>query len=224
MALSLHRGVPAPLNARPALIAPATWRAGKPLVLATAPRSGTPSAHIAMRERAWASAGHERIELTPAIELAPSTVYELQSDAGVIVGVFTTGTRPDTTPPSWVGLTSGRLWQPPKRGGVVRIPMECGDDLVFLESRAAATDDQTPAPSLRYALWAGDPKSPLDYKSPPLTWTTVPETPRHLYLSFGTTEESLMDFDLPKTRPLKIGVKVIDLAGNGSPASELTLN
>lgn len=234
VSVSLRRGTVAPLNVRPALTAPASWRGGKPLVLATAPRIGQPRTSIELRERAWTSAGHERIELTAATELAPATVYELQSSTGDILGVFTTGTKTDTTPPSWAGVSSGSLWQP-QRGRSIRVPQECGEELVVLEATAAATDDQTPAADLRYALWAGDPKTALDYKSPPRTWLRADHeeqkrltpasrgTPRFT-LAFGTTETDLMDFELPKTRPLKVGVKAIDLAGNESPPSELTLN
>jgi len=232
--VSLRRGVAAPLNARPVLVAPAAWRGSKPLVLATAPRVGQPRTRVELRERAWTSAGHERIELTPAKELSPATVYQLESSTGDVFGVFTTGAKPDTTPPTWAGLSSGRLWQPPQRGRPVQIPGECGDDLITLEASAAATDDQTPAADLRYALWAGDAKAPLDYKAPPRTWIRADfeeqkrltpasrGTPR-FYLLFGSTEAELMDFELPKTRPLKIGIKAIDLAGNESAASELSL-
>lgn len=143
--------------------------------------------------------------------LDPSTNYELLS-GDRILGVFTTGTLADSAPPSWPGITKAFPPAKPSKG----VQVECAVSTLRLEGAAAASDDLTSRGDIRYALWLG--KS-IDYTAPPQTWTTIPNDWRS---EKTFTLVYPMD-DLPKERPLLIGVKAIDLAGNATPASELTL-
>lgn len=233
-----HRGLPVPTNAHVMVTAPAAWRGDATLFLVTAPRTDDgrvlPSTRVALREQSWRAAGTERIDLTPLVPLSPSTAYELRSSRGEILGVFTTSVLRDERPPTWSGLQSGALYEAPAStpgsGGKKAIaPLECGSDRIRLRGTSAATDDQTPTDEIRYALWAGTPGAPLPYASPPLTWSTratypaQAQSPLEFALVYGSTEQESMDFELPKGRPLRVGVKAIDLAGNATEASELTL-
>lgn len=176
-------------------------------------------AHVPLREQSWRAARTERFELTPLTPLEPSTAYELRSTRGEVLGVFTTSVLEDRRPPTWGGLKAGRLWREPKNV----VPAPCGVDLVRLEGPAAALDDQTTSDDVRYALWAARPGVALDYSTPPLTWTSRDRGSLEFVLSYGSSDHEAMDFELPKERPLRVGVRAFDLAANGSDPSELTL-
>lgn len=218
-----HRGVPVPTNAHVFMTAPATWRADATMTLVTAPRKDRPTERTGLKEQSWRAAGTERFELTPLSPLLPSTTYELRSSRGEILGVFTTSVIEDKHPPTWGGLRSGRVWKE-RRGPGVTVSPECGNELVLLEGPSQAIDDQTQSVDIRYALWAARAGAPIDYGSPPLTWTTRDrDLPTRFTLQYGSSSPEEMDFELPKDRPLRVGVKAYDLAANATDASEVTL-
>jgi hypothetical protein len=214
-----HRGVPVPTNARVFVTAPITWRGDATFTLQTAPRKSQRVARIGLKEQSWRGGGTERFELTPLAPLAPSTAYELRSSRDEVVGIFTTSVLEDKRPPMWSGVTRGHLWREKK--GV--IPVECGVPLVHLEGASEAVDDQTTSDDIRYALWAGKPDAPLDYAAPPLTWTARAREAKRFELNVGSSIPGDNDFELPKERPLRVGIKAYDLAANASDPSEVTL-
>jgi hypothetical protein len=153
------------------------------------------------------------------------------SSRGEIVGAFTAGETSDTTPPAWSGVASGSLvtrWRGGMINGVFQLAPECGDDLVSLTAATSAHDDATKDEQLVYAIWAEPPTKLIDYTTPPRSFVAFDASmmmqgargPMHL--GFGNTEY-MNDLDLPKARPLRVGVRVLDLAGNATPPSELTL-
>jgi hypothetical protein len=236
--VSPHRGDTAPLNANVVMTMPSDWRAKSALTIKTAPAPGKPRVAVAAKERAWVTVTVERVELVPEAALSPSTAYEVWNARGEILGAFRTGTTADTTAPTWGGLKSGhtyRITPISNVGGhkVITIDMECGEGLLDLFMDAYAEDDQTPASSVRYALWAAAPPRAIDYTTPPLGWLTIspeqqklamrPGTPPSYMLDYGTTESYSNDVVLPAIRPLKVGVRAIDLAGNATAPSELTV-
>jgi hypothetical protein len=215
MFVSPHRGVAVPTNAQLVLSAPVTWRGDSKLTLVTAP--GQRHTAVALTERAWITGKIQRFELLPSAPLSPSTAYELRTTRGEIVAVFTTSVLADTRPPTWTGVRSGVV----RRFDPRVIGLECGSPEITLSGESAASDDQTTRDDIRYAAWFGKPSTPIDYTAPPVTWTRASPDIR-FSLQFGNTEDS--DFDLPPQRPLRIGVKAVDFAGNASAPSELTLD
>jgi hypothetical protein len=214
-----HRGVPVPTNARVFMTAPTAWRGDATFTLQTAPRKSQPVARIGLKEQSWRGGSVERWELTPLTALEPSTAYELRSSRGDVLGIFTTSVLEDKRPPRWSGALRGFLRREQK--GV--IPVECGVQLIHLEGASEALDDQTTGDDIRYALWAGKPSSPLDYASPPLTWTARARATKQFELNYGSSIPEDSDLELPKERPLRIGIKAYDLAANASDPSEVTL-
>lgn len=196
-----HHGGLAPTNAQIVI----EGKVG-PLRLVTAPRA-RPRAVLSLTP---APGG---VRKPPSLE--PDTSYELRDDADRVVGVFTTGSLADTAPPTWPGVTKAVTPKPPAKSADEGGPLECSAPTLRLEGEMAATDDLTARTDIRYALWLGET---LDYDQPPVTWTTVPDNWREA-TSFTLT----YGLELPKERPLKLGVRAIDLAGNASPPSELTL-
>lgn len=216
-----HRGVPVPMNAHVLITAPATWRGDATLLLVTAPRRGRATDRVAVKEEAWRTAEVERIELTPLAPLAPSTAYELRSSRGEVLGAFTTSVMEDKRAPTWSGVTRGSLYR--FRAGVIDV--ECGTSLLDVEGPSEAVDDQTTSEDIRYAVWAGKPGAPLDYTLPPLAWTARSpyRSEGRFGLDYGSSEFG-NDIDLPKERPLRIGIKAYDLANNATAPSEITVN
>lgn len=214
-----HRGVPVPLNAHVVMTALADWRHDATLSLVTAPRRGRPVERVAMKEQVWKTAQVERFDLTPLASLAPNTSYELRSSRGEILGMFTTSVMEDKRPPTWGGVERGSLYR--SRANVIDI--ECGYPLIEVAGASEAVDDQTTSGDIRYALWAGKPGAALDYAAPPLGWASRSAMAKEFSLEYGESELT-NDIEVPKDRPLRIGIKAYDLAGNGSAPSEITVN
>lgn len=190
--------------------------------------------------RAWTTARVERVELTVGSPLMPRTAYEVWSSRRELLGSFKTGPIADTTPPQWIGIKSARAWSapPPKMMNgqkVISLDPECGAALLSLETDALATDDLTSPDAIRYAVWAEPAKtrSKIDYETPPRGWVVVSKTQPRLAaapgtsptytLAYGNSEDDVNDIELPTGRPLVIGVRAIDLAGNASAPSERTV-
>jgi hypothetical protein len=216
-------GKTAPTNARIAMTMPKDFRAGSALSLRTAPVRGAPSrTTIATRNRTWITSDFERAELVPSSALAPRTAYEVWTARGEILGVFTTGDGTDITPPSWVGVKAVRFYRTAPRPGIVTLSMECGSPRLVLDSDTPASDDQTAASDILYALWAEPLGTKLDYTKPPRSIVVAgPAFGRGFTLYFGNDSYD-DDIDLPRANVLTIGVRAIDLAGNASAPSELT--
>lgn len=143
--------------------------------------------------------------------LEPNTSYELRDDADRILSVFTTASTRDTAPPTWKGITKMLPGPKDQRG----VELACRELSLHLQGLAQATDDLTSRDDIRYALWVG---KTLDYQQPPIAWTTETDELRQAKIF-----ELVFDVPLPPERPLKLGVEAIDLAGNASAPSELTV-
>ena len=77
-------------------------------------------------------------------------------------------------------------------------------------------------------------KDTIDYGKRPLTWVAIDVAQQRSAMKVGTDGPWLLSFgnfdgpepeslELPPVRPLRIGVRAIDLAGNASAPSELVL-
>ncbi len=247
-------GALAPLNTQVRITMHAAWRtrwfcggSGPPscaeghfdLSLRRAPSLDRPSSTdaVAVTIRESSIAETATVALIPNAPLAPRTRYDLvysERDAKVsarVVGTFMTGDATDTTAPQWSGIATHTIVNLAKRsarGGVVTILEECPSYGISFESKDAATDDQTPAAHIRYAVWAGDPKGAIDYAATPFailegveTQNRPPKPPtRNLMLDAG--QEAPLTFAFPGgKRVAKLGVRAIDMAGNVSTPSEL---
>jgi len=73
---------------------------------------------------------------------------------------------------------------------------------------------------LRVAIWMAGADGKIDYKKSPVTYH---EGSDHLWLGHPSTC-SPANFAFPKTKALRVGIKLVDLAGNTSAASEFVLD
>jgi hypothetical protein len=223
------------LNARIDLTLAKGWRRDVPLVVRTAPTRVAARAEIATTQRAWTVGAYEHVEIAPRAALPRRTPFEVWRGEDVIA-TFATADGADTSPPRWEGLTRGGLFRGAQAtpGGAVVLPGECGDPRVVLTSSRQADDRETPPDEIRYAVWIE--AGPIDYGRPPRTVVAAPhvagphspDAPRAFVrgpfsLILGSTEALFDDLDLPSLRPLHVGVRAVDFAGNMSPASELTV-
>jgi hypothetical protein len=234
IATSPHRRDLAPTNARVTMTVRRDWRQGTTFELRTAPAPGRERALVPTKVRQSNSGDYERFELVPDAPLAPGTAFEIWATRGELIGAFVTGAYADTSPPTWSGLTTGTAYKKPApvrgRPGVITLSEECGEHFLSLRTAAVAVDDHTK--DIRYAVWAAPSTQKIDYTRPPLGWTRIdeenarlaspPGKPISYTLGYGNTDFD-NDIDLPTVRPLLVGVKAIDLAGNESAPSELAV-
>ncbi len=245
-----NRGVDAPLNTHVFVRLPSDWRtkgfcsgdepldrcvgADLKIVLRTAPEIGKTRSTIAVDQRESISGISTTIELVPKAPLSPKTAYEVWSDdrhgrsRPRILGAFTTGTLSDTVVPVWTGLTTAALHHPPpRRPGVIVLTDECGAPKITLETTEPTGGGPSLGP-LRAAIWIVGAKETLDYTKPPRVYESITteqarigSSPR-TKIEIGSTEPDFDDLGLSiDGGPLRVGVKIVDLAGHMSAPSEL---
>ena len=204
-----------------------------------------PVTPIALREST--SGEVATVVIIPAGPLAPNERFEVvyveqdAKEAPRILATFTTGDRIDDKPPIWAGVTSHskvgawphatppRPQQRAKPGVIVLDALDCGGPGLAFKGLLAATDDDTRAEDLRYAVWMGDPDAPIDYTAPPLAYESGTLEPQRssgmaLVVLFGG-RLSPNGFSFPAgKRTVKVGLRAIDLAGNASAPSEQLVN
>lgn len=242
--------VRAPLNARIVLSLPSSWRTKTFCedALSTTCRSGSFELALRIAPGDHATAGAPQIVdasltesalgatatvvMKPRTPLAARTRYEVvrTDKAGkvpiLVVGTFTTGDATDEKAPAWSGITSHRVSSTEPRKGVVSIAEECGVNAIELEG-VAAEDEGTPAKAMRYAVWIVDQGKAIDYGASPLAILEGNVWPKH-----GGGNELVVTVPLERDGKLalpngkktaKLGMRAIDLAGNASAPSEITV-
>jgi hypothetical protein len=111
--------------------------------------------------------------------------------------------------------------------GQIRLPMECGAPRLSFDV-AIPHDDLAGLTSLRAAMWIADPGATIDYAAPPRVYEPLfDQGSRAGYaVVLAGNADDADDDDLPAvdgTRPVLVGMKIVDLAGHASPASEMVV-
>jgi hypothetical protein len=178
-----------------------------------------PAAAIAVTRRLLVSARQRIVELVPEAPLQPHTLHDVVLDAGgrrETLGQFQTGASLDRAPPQWEGILLISYQEN-------ETPNSCETRKPYIKlARGEAQDPDSPLSTLAYALWAADAAGRIDYRRPPLLYEF--SASRILYLG-QPGQCSLDNFTLPlKARSLRLGVRLVDPAGNASTPSEITVD
>jgi len=208
---------------------PECQRARRTFELRTAPTSAARPLVVSSTTSEIVSGDSTFIELTPREPLRPSTAYEVWTidDRGkaepLVLGAFTTGDRTDDSAPEWAGITGAAMFHAPPPGKI-SLSGECGQARLLLDL-AVPTDDPTPPSALRAAIWVTSPKSAIDYSKPPQVYEPLDysSNPVRSIADVIAGNADGYDDDLPIVdgkSPLRIGVRIVDLAGNASTPSE----
>ena len=167
--------------------------------------------------RKLGSAAVTVMEMTPKGKLSPNTEYEIvrmDGDAPAPIGTFTTGKRELTGAPAWKGIGKAHYYKD--------VPVCCicntADPYAQIELAEKIADDKLD--QYRVAIWMAGRDGKIDYKKPPVTYDDAGAT---LWLGHPSTC-SPANFTFPKQKALKLGFKLVDLAGNASTPSEITLD
>ncbi|MBI4508315.1 MAG: hypothetical protein HY698_01680 [Deltaproteobacteria bacterium] len=212
----------APLNTRVRITFPREAKSDKVLIREKLAK-GAPRAPVVVKSerRDFQSADFRMAELVPDAPLAPLTRYEVlvlhSGGKETAIGEFSTGGEPDTTPPSWEGLVKATFFQ---------LPATCcncstGSPYATLVT-SKATDPESKSSALSYEIWASDENGQVDFSKPPLMilrdWSG--------HISLGHQSQCTpANFRFPEKRTsLKIGVRVVDLAGNQGKPSEIEID
>jgi hypothetical protein len=194
---------------------------------------GSATAGIKTTVRESSSGTFATFELVPASRLMPRVAYEVWAvdrkrvAPSTKVGVFVAGDAPDTTPPTWKGLVSARLEPAPgarRVGKVVQVPDECGAAVLTVTAERPV-DERTEPGALYFGVWVADEGGRIDYAAPPLVYARNPDFhERYSTLLLGNRPyDEFSDFEPPIAGAPRIGVRVVDLAGNWSAPSEVSL-
>lgn len=206
--------------------------------------SARPDDRVAVDLRESSSGDVATVEIVPRGQalLEARTRFEILyteldgKEPSRIVASFETGDTVDTTPPSWSGVTSHEQIgvaapapTPKPSSKVVTLDeVGCGGPGLRFLGPSPATDDQTRPEDMRYAIWMANASGSIDYLQPPLAIVRgsaeVHRAPAAttLAITFGGSPPP-SDFSFPSgagKRPVKVGIRAIDLAGNLSIASE----
>lgn len=240
-----HRGIDAPLDTHVWLELRSDWRttgigcdtehpsdacihADNVFQLRTAPSPGGRPQVVTVDRKEITSGAFTFIELVPRDALAPKTHYEVWSvdrkrkAESRVVGAFTTGTAVDDRAPEWLGITSVSML-PPVPAGTIYLAAECGDPRLSFEI-AVPSDEQTPKSAMRAALWIVPAASKIDYDAAPTVLEPIDffASKTGATILAGSTEEYFDDLpSVDGKTPLRIGIRILDLAGNASPPSEI---
>jgi len=188
------------------------------------------------RNEAW-------FELIPKAPLPPSTRYDVieyrENKRRYLIDTFPTGVATDTTPPQWGGplQVEYRVVAPIKQKGhvpgkprVITLDMLDHQDYIAIVG-PAPEDDVTPSASIRYAVWIGNEKDPIDFSKPPDVHKAeamfVPDGAKRARFTLGSVylcDACDVDIAGRGEKPFKIGVKPYDLAGNYGAPVELVVD
>lgn len=203
-------GVDAPVNATIVAWVP-TWRRAKAPDVALSLRKKN-GATVEVDSRKLGAADQIVFELTPKAKLAPNTEYEVFAEGEASpVGSFKTGTQQLATAPNWKGVASTDYFQ----DKAVCCDCSTSDPYAVVELQEKITDDKL----YRVAIWMAGADGKIDYKKPPTTYARGST----MYLGHPSTCGTA-NFVFPKQKALKLGFKLVDLAGNASGQSEFVID
>jgi hypothetical protein len=191
---------------------------GNPTEVTFSLRKKASSDQVAVDYRPGGAAALAVIEMVPIAKLDSNTTYEVVMVKGqgapTPVGSFATGKTALTGTPAFQGIA--------KAGYYKAVPVCCmcqtEDPYAVIELKDKI--DENRAKQIRFGVWMSDAAGKIDYKKPPTTYSSARE---NLYLGHPSICGSA-NFTFPKQKALKLGVKLVDLAGNASAASEVTLD
>ncbi len=167
-------------------------------------------APIAVERSADAAYGMHWAELVPKKRLDATTRYEVVLGDAVI-GSFTTGTHDDTKGPTLAGIRDASWIRDGHRTNCDGAPWE---SMTLVLDKVK--DGFAGSRSLWVAIWAPGGDDEIDYSKPPLA-VILPEPE-------SRGEILLPPFKLrPNEKKLRVGVKVMDSAGNLSHAKDVVL-
>jgi hypothetical protein len=181
-------------------------------------RKKTSDDTIAVDYKSMGAADMKVIEMTPRAKLDPNTEYEIvltDKDASAPVGSFTTGTRKlkAATPP-FLGVAKANYYKDKP------ICCICNTADPYADIELSDTIGDKRAKEVRLAIWMAGADGKIDYKKPPVTYEYGAQ---RLWLGHPSTCAPA-NFTFPKTKNLKFGLKLVDLAGNASAPSEFVLD
>ena len=164
------------------------------------------------------SASMTVIEMMPKAKLTANTEYEvvrLEGDVSGVIGNFTTGAKELTAAPVWKGIKTSQYL----KDTAVCCVCNTSDPYAMIELAKPDGDDKA-AKQLRIGIWMAGSDGKIDYKKPPVTYEPFDQA-----FSLGHPSTcSPANFLFPKTKALRLGLKLVDVAGNASTASELVLD
>lgn len=212
-------GVPAEVCAN------ASWD----LELRTAPARGAPAHRLTTTKTSFVAGLDEHFELVPEQRLAARTGHEVwlvdrtHAVAPRILGAFVTGDAADQEVPKGASLFQAILLRLAR--GMVLLDGECGSTKLTLFLSGTPSDDATPPAQLLAAIWIAKPGAKIDYSRPPTTLQRIdvgPLLPHPTILAGNTYYDDLPSVD--GSQPIKVGLRLIDLAGNRSEPTEMVSN
>lgn len=209
----------APLNTRIRVTYVQSWNRAVTVVLRSEDGRQIPAS------ASTASSGQVRVvELVPEANLEPEARYEVRTietgppQVETVVGVFATGTGEDVAAPQWrgvrravlVGNRASRAAQRPGR----RAESSCARPAPYAVLTAPpASDRDTPASSLLYAVWLPGAEGGPDTSRPPSAFVAA-ENGR---IALGSSNScDPRQFSFARRGRLRVGVAAVDPAGNQS--------
>lgn len=173
---------------------------------------------VAVDYRPTGAAGLAVIEMLPRAKLDPGTTYEVVmvkgQDAPRPVGSFATGKSAHTGAPQFAGVAKAGYFK------AVPVCCMCMTDQPYALIELKEQFDEARSTTIRIGVWLADDKGRIDYTKPPTTYLRASD---HLYLGNPSTC-SPPNFTFPVRKATKLGIKLVDLAGNASGAAEVTLD
>jgi hypothetical protein len=215
---------------------------GRELVLRSARVTGAPAVTIPVLRRDTPGHRETTIELAPSVPLVANTRYEVwmvgPSHAGPprFVSTFKTSAARDRLAPAWSGRVAlERYFDPARRPGTIDVSLPSARTLWLTTD--LATDDNDPAAPVLFGLWLADASGVFAYDRPAAAYLrqdprarmlarpgSQPTVSLRLGGGGGAVDCDVSNFDIPAdTRSLRVGVRALDLAGNATTATELTV-
>jgi len=184
------------------------------------------------------------LRIVPLAPLSPNRRYEIRGfsvwplqepERGRLLGTFRTGSYTDSAGPTWSGPAradahslAGPLRAARRGQGVISLPV--GPEQIgpaFDVFGPTPVDDHTSPSSLRYAVWQAGDDGSIDYRRPPtaiLAHEPKHDTEGRLFVAGAENECMRRAFPFPATGRYRVGIKVLDLAGNASSPGEVTID
>jgi hypothetical protein len=191
-------------------------------------RVGNPEA-VATEQRVIGTEQQRTLEIWPVAPLDPNAFYviarrggdagDAKSPAGwpSLRAELKTSNDVDTTPPSWAGASAARYLAEGALGD--RSSCSVREPVIEIDV-AEPKDDATPASAIVLGVWVAGPTGAFDYAAAPVVLASA--RAGHAYLG-RTSYCTESDFPVKK-QALKLGLRALDLAGNASAPSEITVD
>lgn len=243
--ISPRLGIDAPQNATVQVRFPALWRqrylpdkSNQPLGDVLLRRVGRIES-IAVQRVDIKQGSHLTVELKPQ-QLLESGEYEVAAKVGnieLVLGEFTVGRGVDRTAPRWG--RDPRAFFPEHMALLLKmdhslcqlrgIEGDCeSDSILAAVDGSGARDDRTPPAALRLAVWLSTGPDAIDYTKAPTEYLFIdshfPHSGRILDLRRLWDEVPCEQIPPALRTPtsVRLGVRMLDLASNPSPAWETT--